>query len=42
MNTYRTLQQKALGVAFIVGPLLMALGSAAFVLGIWTYPFRDR
>ena len=39
MNTYQTLQQKALGLAFILAPLLMVLGSAAFVLGIGLTPF---
>ena len=39
MNTYQTLQQKALGLAFILGPLLMMIGSAAYVLGIGLTPF---
>lgn len=34
MNTYQTLQQKALGLAFILGPLLAILGGVAFMLGI--------
>lgn len=39
MNTYQTLQQKALGLAFILGPLLMVIGSGAFVMGIGLTPF---
>lgn len=38
MNTYQTLQQKALGLAFILGPLLTLLGSAAYLLGIGRSP----
>ena len=39
MNTYQTLQQKALGLAFILGPLLLTLGAAVYVLGIGLTPF---
>ena len=39
MNTYQNLQHKALGLAFILAPLLMVIGSAAFVLGIGVTPF---
>ena len=39
MNTYETLQQKALGLAFVLAPLLMVIGSAAYVLGIGLTPF---
>lgn len=39
MNTYETLQRKALGLAFVLAPLLLALGSAAYVLGIGLTPF---
>ncbi|MEZ4556075.1 MAG: hypothetical protein R2854_06410 [Caldilineaceae bacterium] len=39
MNTYETLQQKALGLAFVLAPLLMVFGSAAYVLGIGLTPF---
>lgn len=39
MNTYQNLQQKALGLAFILGPLLMTIGAAAYVLGIGLTPF---
>ena len=39
MNAYQTLQQKALGLAFILAPLLLVLGGAAFVLGIGLTPF---
>ena len=39
MNTYQTLQQKALGLAFILGPLLLVIGAAAYVLGIGLTPF---
>lgn len=38
MNTYQTLQQKALGVAFILGPLLMTIGAAIYLLGIERSP----
>ena len=30
MNTYQTLQQKMVGLAFILGPMLTILGSAAY------------
>jgi hypothetical protein len=36
---YQTLQQKALGLAFILGPLLLTIGAAAYVLGIGLTPF---
>src|SRR5262245_57641339 len=39
MNAYQTLQQKALGLAFILAPLLLVLGGAAFVLGVGLTPF---
>lgn len=39
MNRYATLQRKALGLAFILAPLLLVLGSAAYVLGIGLTPF---
>ncbi len=39
MNSYETLQHKALGVAFILAPLLLALGSAAYLTGIGLTPF---
>jgi len=39
MNTYQTLQQKALGLAFILGPLLLVIGAAAYVMGIGLTPF---
>ena len=39
MNTYETMQRKAMGLALILGPLLMVLGSAAYVLGIGLTPF---
>ncbi|MCB9108345.1 MAG: hypothetical protein H6633_29470 [Anaerolineales bacterium] len=38
MNTYQTLQQKALGLAFILGPLLTIVGSVAYMLGIGRSP----
>lgn len=38
MNTYQTLQQKALGLAFILGPLLMTIGAAIYLLGIERSP----
>jgi hypothetical protein len=38
MNTYQTLQQKMLGLAFILGPLLLVIGAAAYVLGIGLTP----
>ena len=34
MNTYQTLQQKMVGLAFILGPLLTILGSVAYMMGI--------
>ncbi|MCL4297209.1 MAG: hypothetical protein KJ077_15845 [Anaerolineae bacterium] len=39
MNTYQTLQQKVLGLAFILGPLLMVIGAAVYVMGIGLTPF---
>ena len=36
--TYQTLQQKALGLAFILGPLLMTIGAAIYLLGIERSP----
>jgi len=39
MNTYQTLQHKALGLAFILGPLLMVIDAAIYVLGIGLTPF---
>jgi hypothetical protein len=38
MNTYQNLQQKALGLAFILGPLLITVGAAIFLLGIERSP----
>lgn len=38
MNTYQTLQQKMVGLAFIVGPLLTIVGSVAYLLGIGLSP----
>lgn len=38
MNTYQTLQQKALGVAFILGPALFIAAAITFVLGINVTP----
>lgn len=38
MNTYQTLQQKTLGVAFILAPLLVVIGTAAYMLGIGVSP----
>ena len=38
MNTYQTLQQKVLGLAFILGPLLMTIGAAIYLLGIERSP----
>jgi hypothetical protein len=34
MSRFNQLQHKLLGIAFIVGPLLLVMGAAAFVLGI--------
>jgi hypothetical protein len=34
MNRYQSLQQKVLGLAFIVGPLLLAMGMVIYLLGI--------
>lgn len=34
MNRFDQSQQKLLGIAFIVGPLLLVIGAAAFLLGI--------
>jgi hypothetical protein len=39
MDTYQNLQQKALGLAFVLAPLLLIIGSAAYVLGIGVSPF---
>ncbi len=39
MNTYQTLQQKLLGLAFILGPLLLTVGAATYVMGIGLTPF---
>ena len=38
MNTYQTLQQKMVGLAFILGPLLTIVGSVAYMLGIGRPP----
>lgn len=38
MNTYQTLQQKALGLAFILGPALFLAAAITFVLGINVTP----
>lgn len=42
MNRYQNLQQKALGVAFILAPLLLVMGSAAVVMGIGLTPFEPN
>jgi hypothetical protein len=36
--TYQTLQQKALGLAFILGPLLLVVGAAVYLMGIGLNP----
>ncbi len=36
--TYQTLQQKLLGLAFILGPLLLIIGAAVYLLGIERSP----
>lgn len=38
MSTYDNIQQKLLGLAFILAPLLLASGAAAFAMGIGTTP----
>jgi hypothetical protein len=38
VNTYQTLQQKAQGVAFILGPLLITLGAVVYLLGVERSP----
>jgi hypothetical protein len=38
MNRYQILQQRALGLAFIAGPLLMTLGAGVYLLGIERSP----
>lgn len=38
MNTYQIYQQKVLGLAFILGPLLMTIGAAVYLLGIGRSP----
>lgn len=38
MDTYQALQRKALGAAFVLGPLLLTLGAAVYVLGIERSP----
>ena len=38
MNTYQTLQQKVLGLAFILGPLLMTIGVVVYLLDIERSP----
>ncbi|MEM7798864.1 MAG: hypothetical protein AAF633_06735 [Chloroflexota bacterium] len=38
MNTFETIQQKILGLTFILAPLLMAVGAAAQGLGIGETP----
>jgi hypothetical protein len=40
MNTYQTLQQKALGLAFILGPLFLIVGAVIYLLGIGLNPGR--
>ena len=42
MNKYQGLQQKALGLAFILAPLLLVMGSAAVVMGIGLTPFEHN
>ena len=39
MNTYERYQRKAVGLAFVLTPSLMVLGSAALLLGIGITPF---
>ena len=38
MNTYQILQQKALGLAFVLGPILFIAAALTFVLGIDVTP----
>ena len=38
MNRYETLEQKLLGLAFILAPLSMVIGTAAFAIGIGVTP----
>lgn len=38
MSTYQMLQQKALGLAFILGPLLLTVAAITFVMGINVTP----
>ncbi len=38
MNTYQILQQKALGLAFILGPILLTAAAITFVMGINVTP----
>jgi hypothetical protein len=38
MNTYQSLQQKVLGLAFILGPLLLTMGAVIYLLGIERSP----
>ena len=38
MNAYQILQQKMVGLTFILGPLLTILGSVAYLLGIGVSP----
>ena len=40
MNTYQMLQQKAVGLAFILGPLLLMIGAIIYLLGIGLSPNR--
>jgi len=39
MNPYDALRRKALGLAFVLGPLLMTIGAASYLLGIGRTPF---
>lgn len=38
MTSYQTLQRKLVGLAFILGPLLMVIGAVTYVLGIGLIP----
>ncbi|HMO58923.1 MAG TPA: hypothetical protein PKA05_01230 [Roseiflexaceae bacterium] len=38
MDTYQVLQRKAIGIAFVLGPLLLTLGALVYLLGIERSP----
>jgi hypothetical protein len=38
MKSYQTLQRKLVGLAFVLGPLLMVIGALTYVLGIGLIP----